>query len=384
MTNQRPKVVYVVPELSSAGSNHFVHIVPLLRRLSERIDVAVYAERGSDAVQIPGVPNLTVQRRGRGGQAQRIFDTYRYARNMIAQGWDRFFVRISVPAATAILAAARGGRARVYYWSCGLDWREPGPRPLRRRLRETALDRPAFRAVLRNAHRVVTGPERMATYYEQHFGVPRERIALLYNDVDLARFTEVPAPDVAALRDRLGLSARGPVLLFVHHLSRRKGTHLLPEIIRRVLSVHPDATLLVIGDGPGREELARGVQPFGNSVRLLGKVSNRDLDPYWALADLYLMPSEEEGFPRVILEAMAAGLPCVATDVGGVLDVLPAGATRWVVPASDAPRFADAVLDALGDPQGRDRVARQGIERVRCFSTERVAEMFVSAICEGP
>lgn len=382
MTEPRPRLVYVLPDLSEAGADHLAHVPPLLRRIAERVELAVYAERGEGRADVRGVREVYRQRHGHGASAHRLLETYRYARHMIARGYDRFFVRISVPAAVAILAAGRAGRARVYYWTCGLDWRQPGPRPLSRLLRESLIERPAFRCVLRHAYRVVTGPERMVRYYRDHLRVPEERLTLLYNDIELSRFAGGPPPErVAEVRSELGATGKTPLLLFVHHLSRRKGTQVLPEIARRVLMARPEATFAVIGEGPSGAELAASVAPFGARFRLLGRVANRDLDPYWAAADLLLLPSEEEGFPRVLLEAMAAGLPCVATDVGGVLDILPAEAHRWVVRQGDAASFAQAILDALSNPAGRAAVRAAQLSHVVRFSTERVAEMFVNAIC---
>jgi phosphatidylinositol alpha-1,6-mannosyltransferase len=172
-------------------------------------------------------------------------------------------------------------------------------------------------------------------------------------------------------------------VLFVHRLAERKGAHLIVPIAERVLARRPDTMFVVIGDGPYRARLERQVAASGasGSIRLLGRIPNRAIVPYYAMADVFMMPSLEEGFPRVLLEAMAAGVPFVAVDVGGVRDILSPQQQRCVVPARDCEAFAARLVDLLNDPQGRAALAAAGRQHVRRFAHTVVRALFLERIC---
>ncbi len=127
--------------------------------------------------------------------------------------------------------------------------------------------------------------------------------------------------------------------------------------------------LIVAGDGPYLARLREAMKRAGLSQHcdFRGWVPNRDAPAYFRAADLYLMPSLEEGFPRVLLEAMASARPFVAFDVGGVLDVVTREQAEQVVPASAVDAFAQRVVDSLQEPRRRTRLAAAGLTRVQAF-----------------
>ncbi|HLC33606.1 MAG TPA: glycosyltransferase family 4 protein, partial [Anaerolineales bacterium] len=106
-------------------------------------------------------------------------------------------------------------------------------------------------------------------------------------------------------------------------------------------------------------------------------VPNRDAPAYFHAADLYLMPSLEEGFPRVLLEAMASACPFVAFDIGGVSDILTREQAAELVRAGAVDEFTRRCVDLMKNHNLRQLLAAAGLERVQAFDEERVAEMFV-------
>jgi glycosyltransferase involved in cell wall biosynthesis len=167
-------------------------------------------------------------------------------------------------------------------------------------------------------------------------------VARTPNGVDTDRFTVSGPDDRAAARAALGL-ADVPTAVCVGRLCPQKGQDLAIVAWSRVRAAVPDATLVLVGDGPDEAALAAAAGP---GVRLAG--AQRDVVPWLAAADLAVAPSRWEGQSLALLEAMASGLPVVASDVAGVRESLaPDGGS--VVPAGDADAFAAAVADHLGD-----------------------------------
>lgn len=154
-------------------------------------------------------------------------------------------------------------------------------------------------------------------------GVPPERVTTLRNGVDIERFRP---GERAAERQALGLPTSGTLLLCVGHLIERKGQHLLLEALARAPagSAAAGATLLLVGSGPGQSALAGQVARLGlaSRVRFVGAVPPDALPRWYRAADALVLPSLREGWPNVVLEALACGTPVIATAVWGTPEIL--------------------------------------------------------------
>jgi starch synthase len=248
---------------------------------------------------------------------------------------------------------------------------ELGPR--RRHLRA------AFDAVMKRS--LLEGPDAIVCVSREEarwLAPPRpERLHFIPNAVH-------PAPFAAArggpLRERLGL--RGPSALFVGRLAANKGLHTLLDAWR---AMPEDATLLVAGDGHLARELRERAarEGLGDRVRLLGAVSDEELRQAYAAADVFVLPSEYEAFGIVLLEAMAAGKPVVATRVGGMPEVVEEGRTGLLVPYGDAPALATAMGEVLGDPKRARAMGEAGRDRVQAGFTWDAVVTKVERLYEG-
>ena len=171
-----------------------------------------------------------------------------------------------------------------------------------------------------------------------------------------------PAQRDEALRERL--SIRGPIILFVGRLAEKKGVRYLLQAMPDVLRDFPDCGLVVVGDGPLRGELeALGDElSMGSNIRFIGGVSHDELPPYYASADIFVGPSivaqggDTEAFGVVFAEAMAAGLPIVATSVGGVTDIVVPGRTGLLVESESPQALAAAIRQLLHSPAKASRM----------------------------
>jgi glycosyltransferase involved in cell wall biosynthesis len=365
----RPRLVYVVPHLSPTEAEHFAHVPALLAELGERVELAVAVERGSPPATLPGVRALhRVPGRGRLG---RVLGTALTIRRCARAGYDTYFLRYSTLFLVVLILTRPLYRHRTLLWRSGLpDVRPPGSRRTLRQRAQSGLNALTVPFV----QRFVTGPETMVPLMAAQWNVPGHKMRLLYNDVDAARFAPRPLQERAAARRELGWADGEFVLLFVHRLSYRKGARLLAPLYD-ALAGEGSLRLAVAGDGPDRDLLTR--QAAGRErMQLLGAVPNRDLPAVYAAADCVIMPSYEEGFARVLLEAMASAVPAVTTDAGGSADVVGPG-YPYIVPVGDLPALTAAVRAVMAAPAAeRAALGARMRERARTeFSPARVAEM---------
>jgi UDP-glucose:(heptosyl)LPS alpha-1,3-glucosyltransferase len=226
--------------------------------------------------------------------------------------------------------------------------------------------------------RIVAIAQRGKHEIEALYGVSPARVRVIYNGVDLARFhpANVAAHRTAA-RSEADLAPREHVLLFVGSGYERKGLATAIE----ALSWLGDAPLLVIGRGdetPYRALAERlGV---GSRLRWLGL--RRDVERWYAAADVLVLPTRYEPFGNVHLEALASGLPVVTTTAAGGSEVIEEGRSGAIVPSGDAMALATAVAKLRGmDPVGRAEAARQAAEP---FTYARQAEEFERLYREIP
>ena len=374
------KLAYILPKYDTHSEEHFSHTVRTLEVLAQHLDLTVIVKQWSGQVHFKGARRVLLQRTRGPLRMPELLCLLLRAR---FSGCKAFFTHYSYSGAIAAALLARLTGARAYYWHCG-QARQYYPRKWS--LQSGALskklgDELPLNLCLRLSHALVTGTARMAEYYAREFGVKRSRIIVVPNDIDLNHFLE-RRPDLSQAKTALGLAPDTPVVLFVHRLSPRKGAQYLAEVAARVRKSVPDVVFLVIGGGPYEELVKQQVtaQGLNEVVRRLGWVPNRELARYYAAADVFIMPSDEEGFPRVLLEAQAVGVPFVATDVGGVLDIVTPRQAQFVVGKGDMVAFSEKVVTLLRDPGLRAELSAQGLQNVQPYAVERVAPLFVERV----
>lgn len=230
------------------------------------------------------------------------------------------------------------------------------------------------------------------SYLRDAVGVPAARIRHLCNGVDMRRFATSEATAVAAdaAAARRAPLAAAPfacddafVVGTVGRLQAVKDQALLLNAAARALAQQPQARarlrLVIVGDGPLRAQLQQSIDALG--LREVAWLAGEQADvPAWLRAfDLFALPSRSEGISNTILEAMACGLPVVATRVGGNAELVDAPATGTLVPAGDERALADALLAALSDPAQARAQGAAGRRRVeQRFSLEAMVSAYES------
>jgi len=207
-------------------------------------------------------------------------------------------------------------------------------------------------------------------------GFPPGRIVQIANGVDLDHFFPDPTARLPEARRSLGLPT-GLLLAFAGRLDPQKGLHTLVEALRLLAAGCQGARLLIMGDGPQRAELEQAVRGAGVSDRVLFRGLVADVAPYLRACDIFVFPSVGEGMPNALLEAMASGLPCVASAVGGCMDVITDGQTGLLTPPGDAAALQSALQQLIQSPEMRKRLGAAAHDSVASrFGLERMVERY--------
>lgn len=212
----------------------------------------------------------------------------------------------------------------------------------------SSLRDPLTKAV-RRADRVITVSSALRSL-ALDLGADPARVSTIGNGIDLARFRPIPRNDA---RRALGLPLAAPVLVTVGTLVERKGFHRVLEVLPALLKAKPDLHYLVVG-GPGAEGddsamlRAKVVElGLGERVRFLGPVAPESLHVPLSAANVFVLASRYEGWANVLLEAMACGLPVVATEVGGNAQVVAHAGLGRIVPFGDPAALTAALMESL-------------------------------------
>ena len=209
---------------------------------------------------------------------------------------------------------------------------------------------------------IIVNSRQVADYIAAIYAAPAERTTVVYNAIDLNRF-QPPA---------LPRAPHAPRVVMVGRLVTQKNPLLFVAAAAALRERLPSVRFRLVGDGPLRpavEQAARAAG-LGDALEMAGE--RRDVPDLLQDADLFWLTSDWEGLPNAVLEAMAAGLPVVATDVGGTAELIDAGVEGYVVPPGDRDALVARSLEILSDPAGltmmqlaaRARAARYGREQM--------------------
>jgi 1,2-diacylglycerol 3-alpha-glucosyltransferase len=228
-------------------------------------------------------------------------------------------------------------------------------------------------------------PGTTATEYLASFGVSRSQIFVAPNAVDVEQFTQgaAEARHDPRRRERLGLPER--YFLYVGRFVRPKGVFdLLSAYAKLPQEVRKSVGLVFVGDGVERGELlrcSRDVQV--GRIRFAGFVQQEELPAFYALADALVLPTHSDTWGLVVNEAMACGLPLIATDMAGCgADLVSDGINGYVVRAGEPELLAQAMLKLISDPPLRDRMGLASARMTESFTPQIWAEGVVRAVTD--
>jgi glycosyltransferase involved in cell wall biosynthesis len=218
-------------------------------------------------------------------------------------------------------------------------------------------------------------------------GIARDRLHVIHDSVDPARFRNGGAAGRAIL-EGLFASPRSAIIAGVGRHSHEKGFDQLVDAVRLLVCDDDRVGIVLVGDGPDRPMLEALVRACRLESNVVFAGFRTDVDRLFPGADILAQASHTEGLPNVVLEASAAGLPVVATDVGGTSEIIEDGVNGFLVPAADPPALARRLLDLVRSPELRHQMGDRGRDLVRArFSFARQAaayeELFAKVAAAG-
>lgn len=194
----------------------------------------------------------------------------------------------------------------------------------------------------------------VADFAVNEVGLDASKVSVIPNGVDFETFAQATAADLTTL----GLRPSGPIVITVGRLEEQKGIRFLLDAAVHVLNEHANCQFLIVGEGRDRASLEQQASTLGiaRSIHFVGPQSN--VASLLRSSTLFVLPSLWEGMPNALLEAMAAGLPVVATAVEGSSEVIRSGQNGMLVPSARPVDLARAILTILKDPALAGRLAK--------------------------
>ena len=218
------------------------------------------------------------------------------------------------------------------------------------------------KVLVRHTHRIISCSDAVKQRVAKEEKVSEDHFLTIHNAIDTKKF--VANCSKKESRIKLGLNPDMPVIGFIASLAPRKGHIYLFQAMRLTLYSYPELKLLIVGEGPLRRKLEVFVQQshLGNSVEFMG--SRRDIPQLLKAMDIFVSPAIKEAFGINLIEAMYSEVPCIATNVGGIPEVVRDGVTGILVPQADPQALARAIKELLDKPELAKKYGEAGRRRV--------------------
>jgi glycosyltransferase involved in cell wall biosynthesis len=198
---------------------------------------------------------------------------------------------------------------------------------------------------------------------------PKQEIGVIYNGIDVNQFVKLESYKV--------IKSEGQKfkLLCVTRITPRKGVRYLIEAIKKLSEKSDNVSLQIIGDGDEKAELEKLVEELGikNKVEFTGLIPHEKLPPYFGSADVFVLPSLNEGMSNSMLEALATGLPLIATDTGGTRELLEDNVNGFIIKMKDSQDIADKIDILMKNEDLRKRMDEESQKKAEGMSWEKVA-----------
>ncbi|MCK4672937.1 glycosyltransferase [bacterium] len=217
---------------------------------------------------------------------------------------------------------------------------------------------------LKSAAKIITVSKIVENDLVAKQGINRNKIVTIYNGVDLGRFSKVTPQTKIKMREEFGIDSRKQVVGMIAQLTNWKGIPYFLRAIPLILKRCPNVVFLIIGDGGERRNLETMVETLGISPYVIFAGFRRDIPEIISIMDISVLSSLREGLPNVLLESMAMRKPIVATDVGGVSELVLNNKTGFLIPPRDSTTLSDAIIKLLEDKEKANKLSRAGRKHV--------------------
>ncbi|MFH1563678.1 MAG: glycosyltransferase [Nitrospirota bacterium] len=196
--------------------------------------------------------------------------------------------------------------------------------------------------------RIISVSEQLKKSLIEHEGISLKKVITITNGVDINRY-RVNEDEIIKVKKTFNLDGCYPIIGIVARLDYEKNHQMLLNAMPKIVSCYPEAKLLIVGTGSLEENLQSLTRKLNLSSHVLFLGFHKDVSPILATFDLFVLPSRREGMPLTLLEAMSAGKPIVATNVGGIPEVVEDKINGFLVPSDNYDSLADAIIKILQD-----------------------------------
>lgn len=221
--------------------------------------------------------------------------------------------------------------------------------------------------IIENALVVISNSHYLAHILEKKINYPiQTKLQVIWNGICLERYKATEN----LVKDK--------VIVSVGRFVYKKGFDILIKAFADVVKKYCDAKLIIAGDGPEKNKCEQLAEKLGvrGQIEFLGSVSNKDIASVFAQGKVFVCPSRNEPFGIVVLEALAMGIPVIATDSGGITEILGDGKYGCVVPKEDVEAIAEQIICMLNNDSELLKIREKGLERVKVFSMEHVVSAY--------
>ena len=225
---------------------------------------------------------------------------------------------------------------------------------------------PIIKMVWRNATAVIANSQGLKDLALK--SAPQQKIGIIYNGINVAEFNFIER----------SVSCEEFKVICVSRITPRKGIKYLIQAVAQLAEKYPFIKLQLIGEGDEKEELEHGTlnMKHGTQIEFLGRIEHEKLPQYYQNADVFVLPSLNEGMSNTMLEALASGLPLISTNTGGAEELVADGENGFIVKMKDVDDIAAKLEMLIQNPELRLRMARKSREKAEGMSWGRVAEQY--------
>ncbi len=354
------KILFIMQQVSPGTHMDYVYEMARTLREDEGVPLELLLEKPHDS----SFPEwVTVQQLS--FAPVRVLENFFCILRARLTGTKIFYIHYSYLSAITAGLVTKVCGGRVLYWNAGMPWQ------YKRKSTEEWYQRLAFRLI----DTLVTGAEALIPGYTKMYGLKDGQVVVIPNWIDRTKIN-LDTNHRLFVRREYGIPDDAKVLLFVHKLSKRKGAHFLPDILAAVED--KNTHLIVAGSGPLLAELTAAFadRDLSNRAHLLGSVPRSTVESLYQAADVFLMPSEEEGSPHSLIEALAYQVPFVAFAVGGVGETATKALADYVVPFGEVGTMASKINGLLQNQSEYERVQQLESEVVTRYDKSVVVAQF--------
>jgi glycosyltransferase involved in cell wall biosynthesis len=378
----KKKLVYILNQYSEKEGSHFFHILNLLEEIaSNGVEIILIIEKSKSKPKFVS-KNIQVILQKRTG-ISRFFELFKIILSLYNQGYRKVFIRISTWGAIPAILLSVVTKIETYFWQSGTTHLTEKSKKFNfSRFIKSQLP---FYFVKKFTSYFVTGPEIMVKYYIDVVNVKPKKIICLYNDIDISRFKNLSQEEKHQLKAEMGFDNNTNILLHVKRMSTIKGILFYnPYVLEKSIKFlrANNYKCIYIGDGSEKDKLKKIIKDkhLEDIVKVLGSKPNSEIQKYYQITDVFINPTLEEGFPRVLLEAMASGLPTVTTNAGGTANIVGELQSKYMVDTKDKDGFANNLREILENEKLQYKLGQENLISAKRFSTKNVAKMYIENI----